>query len=183
MGRDQAILDAAEKLFYERSFDGTGVDAIAREAGITGSGVYRHFTSKEDILAALIQQATDALLASLPAPADDPRVELESLVAAHVRFALDHRRLADIWQREHHILQARNRRTLERRQGKYVDRWVEALGGCYPGHTREELVAVVRGLHALISSDTTRRSGSKVPSDLAGLLTGLALAATRSLAG
>lgn len=181
MGREQLILEAAERLFHERSFDGVGVDAIAREAGIVGSGVYRHFSSKEEILVALIEQATDALLQRLGEPDPDPRQELRNLVKVHVDFAVKHARLADVWQREHHILQSDRQRSLHRRQRHYIDRWVSCLDACYPGHNREDLLTAVRGLHALITSDTTRRTGSRAAHNLPELLGALALAALEGL--
>lgn len=181
MPREQKILDAAEKLFSERSFDGVGIDAIGKEAGIVGSGVYRHFRSKQEILATLIDQATDSLLMQLPPPSDDPHDDLENLVTVHVRFCLERARLADIWQREHHILASEHQRRFARRQHQYIERWVQCLDACYPGHTRDELAAAIRAMHALISSDTTRRSGSRPAPDLQGLLTRLTLSALEGL--
>lgn len=52
----EKILDAALELFSERGYDGTGVDLIAESAGIKGPSLYRHFSSKEDILSALIEK-------------------------------------------------------------------------------------------------------------------------------
>src|SRR6266545_135552 len=181
MGREQQILQAAERLFHERSFDGVGEDAIGHEAGIVGSGVYRHFSSKEEILAALIDQAADALLMKLAEPDPDPRSELRQLVTAHVDFAVNHERLAGIWQREHHILQQTHQRGFLRRQRRYIDRWVACLDACYPGHSREELLSAIRALHALMTSDTTRRTGSKAAPRLPELLTALALSAVDGL--
>ena len=181
MRRDEAILRAAEKLFYERSFDGVGVDAIAREAGIVGSGIYRHFASKEEILSALIDQAADALLSELPGPGLDPHEELSLLVTAHVQFAIENPKMADIWQREHHILRKSVHRSHLRRQRRYIDRWVDCLDSCYPSHSREELLAVIRALHAMMTSDTTRRSGSRPAPGLADLLASLVLASLNGL--
>lgn len=181
MSREQKILAAAEKLFSERSFDGVGIDAIGKEAGIVGSGVYRHFASKQEILATLMGGVADALVARLPEDTDDPRAALRTLVKTHVEFCLSHRRLADIWQREHHILSNEHQRRFDRRQHLYIERWVTCLDACYPGHPRENLLAAIRAMHALISSDTTRRSASPPPADLAGLLTRLALSALDGL--
>src|SRR5690349_6588366 len=47
VARDEVILDAAEKLFFERGFNGVGVDEIGQVAGVTGSAIYRHFDSKD----------------------------------------------------------------------------------------------------------------------------------------
>lgn len=181
MTREQLILAAAEKLFHERSFDGVGVDAIAKEAGIVGSGIYRYFSSKEEILGALIENATDALVARLGEPDPDPRRELHQLVSIHVDFAVNHLRLADIWQREHHNLQTSRRSSLVSRQRSYIDRWATCLDACYPGHSREDLLAAIRALHALMTSDTTRRTDSRAPANLAALLESLALAALDGL--
>lgn len=172
---------AAEKLFSERSFDGVGIDAIGKEAGIVGSGVYRHFASKQEILASLMDQATDALLMHTPPPSGDPLDDLRQIVTLHVRFCLQRNRLADIFQREHHILDSEHQRHFTRRRHQYVERWVECLDVCYPGHSRSELLAVVRAMHALMSSDTTRRSDARPAARLEELLTSLTLASLEGL--
>ncbi|MBC2640421.1 TetR family transcriptional regulator [Rhodococcus sp. 4CII] len=59
--------------FSGRSFDVVGVDAIAAAAGITGSAVYRHFSSKDEVLAALVYRLLDALLIRIGEPIDSPR--------------------------------------------------------------------------------------------------------------
>ena len=100
MGRGNQILEAAEELFYERGFDGVGVDAIAEKAGITGGGIYRHFSGKGEILAVLFDQAIDSVLERLPTPDDDPDRDLRNLIEAHVHFAQNHPMLAAIWNRE-----------------------------------------------------------------------------------
>jgi TetR/AcrR family transcriptional repressor of nem operon len=45
------IVDTASRLFREKGFDGVGLDAIMRGAGLTHGGFYGHFASK-DVLAA-----------------------------------------------------------------------------------------------------------------------------------
>ena len=47
------ILAAAETLFAGRGFDATGIDLIAKTAGITKSLIYYYFKSKDEILTAL----------------------------------------------------------------------------------------------------------------------------------
>ncbi len=49
----QKILDTAEVLFAGRGFDATGIDLIAKTAGITKSLIYYYFKSKDEILMAL----------------------------------------------------------------------------------------------------------------------------------
>ncbi|MFE3000558.1 TetR/AcrR family transcriptional regulator [Nocardia sp. NPDC059246] len=182
MNREEKILEAAEKLFSERSFDGVGVDAIGKEAGVTGSAIYRHFSNKDEILAVLFDRATDELLLRIGEPAHDPQEELVRLVNAHVEFAVTHQHLASIWSREQRTLTHVYKRNFLRRQRHYTDRWMKALDSCYPGHSTADLASTVRAMHALITSDATRPPGAKHSPELQSLLTNLALSALDGLA-
>lgn len=181
MRRDQQILAAAEKLFHERSFDGVGVDTIGKEAGVTGSAIYRHFSSKDEILAVLFDQAADALLLKIGPPAEDPHEELRGLVYAHVEFAVTHQRLAGIFAREQRALAQSDRRSFARRQHAYTERWISCLDACYPGHSHDELVSAVRAVQALLMSDAVRPPSGKRAAHLHHLLAGLALASFEAL--
>ncbi|MFC4944150.1 TetR/AcrR family transcriptional regulator [Pseudonocardia sp. GCM10023141] len=48
------IVAAAARLFRRRGFAGVGIDDIGAAVGITGPGVYRHFTGKQAVLAAIV---------------------------------------------------------------------------------------------------------------------------------
>ena len=52
--RSRQILDAALVEFSQHGFVGTRIDDIARRAGLSKSGVYAHFGSKEQIFEALL---------------------------------------------------------------------------------------------------------------------------------
>lgn len=56
----QRIVEAAGRLFRDKGFDGVGVDAIMKSAGLTHGGFYGHFVSKE----ALAEEASTAALRS-----------------------------------------------------------------------------------------------------------------------
>lgn len=51
--RRQQILDTSRRLFIENGFHGTGVAQIAVASGIKVGQIYRDFSSKEDIIAAI----------------------------------------------------------------------------------------------------------------------------------
>ncbi|NPB06624.1 MAG: TetR/AcrR family transcriptional regulator [Aquificae bacterium] len=57
----QKILEASLKLFSKKGFKETTVKDIAREVGITEGAIYRHFTSKEEIIRELIESITREL--------------------------------------------------------------------------------------------------------------------------
>ena len=50
-----AILAAAKRLFPMSGFEGTSMDAIAAEAGVSKLTVYSHFTDKETLFVAAIR--------------------------------------------------------------------------------------------------------------------------------
>jgi AcrR family transcriptional regulator len=54
--RRRAILDAAIDLFGRQGYQGTGLSAIAQEAGITASAIIHHFGSKEGLLRAVLDE-------------------------------------------------------------------------------------------------------------------------------
>jgi TetR/AcrR family transcriptional regulator, transcriptional repressor for nem operon len=66
--RDRIVAEAA-RLFGERGIDGVGIDAIMQAAGLTHGGFYRHFGSKEDLVAAAVDRrlSQSASLGDVPA--------------------------------------------------------------------------------------------------------------------
>src|SRR3954452_153876 len=74
--RDE-LLSAALKVFARRGYRDAGVDEIAAEAGYSKGALYWHFSGKEELLMALLEEHIDAplreriaLLASAPPERD-----------------------------------------------------------------------------------------------------------------
>ncbi|MEQ9695459.1 TetR/AcrR family transcriptional regulator [Shimia sp. SDUM112013] len=57
------ILDAAERLFAERGFEGASIRDIAREAGVQAGLVTHHGGPKEDLFARIVARRADELSA------------------------------------------------------------------------------------------------------------------------
>src|SRR5512144_3191435 len=53
----QHILEVAGRLFYERGYGAVGVDLIVRESGVAKMTLYRHYPSKDDLIAAWLERA------------------------------------------------------------------------------------------------------------------------------
>jgi AcrR family transcriptional regulator len=51
-----AMLDAAEVVFAKRGFGGASMDEIAREAGFSRAAIYTRFSSKEELLGAVLDR-------------------------------------------------------------------------------------------------------------------------------
>jgi TetR/AcrR family transcriptional regulator len=66
------ILDAAERVFAEHGFHGARIQDIAEAAGTAVGTVYNHFDQKEDLLRALLDERTEALLAEFATLPGDP---------------------------------------------------------------------------------------------------------------
>ena len=61
----RAILDAAGRLFLERGFNATSMDAIAEAAPVSKPTLYSHFKDKNDLFAAVINGRCCSLVYSL----------------------------------------------------------------------------------------------------------------------
>ncbi|HBX55599.1 TetR/AcrR family transcriptional regulator [Pseudomonas sp. UBA2684] len=65
LAKRQAILDAAKTLFLRNGYDGSSMDAIAAEAGVSKLTVYSHFTDKETLFSAAVKAKCEEQLPEL----------------------------------------------------------------------------------------------------------------------
>src|SRR4030042_2084607 len=63
--RQEQIIDAARKLAVKYGSEHVTVGRIAKEVGISEGAIYRHFTSKSDILSGLADRIAEDLLADI----------------------------------------------------------------------------------------------------------------------
>ena len=61
----ESVLRGAVKVFNERGYDGTSMEDLSRELGITKSAIYHHVTGKEELLRLAVNRALDGLFAVL----------------------------------------------------------------------------------------------------------------------
>lgn len=128
--RKDRILAAAADLVGRHGFHAVGMADIGAAAGIVGSGIYRHFSSKSALLAALLGQVMDEMertAGEIVTQAGGDREAVEGLVANHVRIAIEQRRLLQVYHREAHNLPEEDLRRLRRAQRHYVEEWVVVL--------------------------------------------------------
>jgi AcrR family transcriptional regulator len=77
------ILDAADRLFYERGFDSTSFAQIADAVGISRGNFYHHFKSKDDILQGVIAlrvERTRAMLDQWEAEGGTPQGRIRCFI-------------------------------------------------------------------------------------------------------
>jgi AcrR family transcriptional regulator len=88
--REDAIVEAVNRLLAEKGFDLMTVDEVAAEVGIAKASLYKHFPSKEDLAAAAMVRVlarAKSLLASLPSDAA-PIDQLKAVVRWMMRLQL-----------------------------------------------------------------------------------------------
>lgn len=83
----RAILDAARRRLMERGFEDTTLGDVAAAAGVSGPTVAFHFGSKIGLLAAVVDDYYDDLLARVEPVIDAPSSPIDRL-AAFARFWL-----------------------------------------------------------------------------------------------
>ena len=128
--RREQILLAAAALFAERGFHAVGVDDVGLAAGISGPGVYRHFAGKQALLEALCERAMTRMVdgaRGIEARSGTADVQLERLLALHVRFVLQERPLIGVWVREARALSDEARRTVRAGVRAYERPWRTVL--------------------------------------------------------
>jgi AcrR family transcriptional regulator len=78
------ILSTASDLFYREGVHAVGVDLVVKESGIAKTSLYRHFGSKDGLVAAFLEQQDADFWNQWSAIAnrfqDDPEAELEACV-------------------------------------------------------------------------------------------------------
>jgi AcrR family transcriptional regulator len=183
MARDKQILKAAAKLFYERGFDGVGVDEIGAAVGITGPAIYRHFSGKDEVLAGLFDEAMDGLLMVVGGAPEDPLVELEHLIRGHAKYALENPQLTSIFAREDRSLGERFRRRFNARKQEYIRRWIDCLGRCFPERNRDELAVAVHASFGLLNSSSSWPPAVLRMPGIVDVMTSLVLDGFGSLSG
>jgi AcrR family transcriptional regulator len=154
--RKQRILEAAARLGSRRGFHAISMADIGAEAGIVGSGIYRHFDSKTAILVAMLDQVMDRLAwrttEILGAGQTDAQA-LSELVRDHIVVALRHRDVLAVYHFELHTLPEADRRRLRRGQRHYVEDWVHLLAPQRPDLAdAEQRLAVHAALGAIQST-------------------------------
>ena len=60
--RKQHLIDIAYRLFNEYGYHATGIDKIVSESGVSKATLYKHFSSKEELILAVLQQRHQQLM-------------------------------------------------------------------------------------------------------------------------
>lgn len=153
--RRAVLLASAARLFAERGFDRVSIEDLGAAAGISGPAVYRHFPSKQSVLAALLVGASENLHDGghrVVAAAADDSDALRSLIRFHVDFALGNPEVIRVQDRDLDSLTETDRHEVRALQRGYVELWVSVLTRLQPKADAAELRIRSHATFGLINS-------------------------------
>ena len=161
--RRDEILDAAAAAFAERGYHGVSIDDMGASVGMSGPGIYRHFASKEDVLAQMLlrisrhlhDEGVRCVTAALSAAE-----ALEALLRSHVSFSLSQPALIVVQARELANVPEPARRQIRRLQRLYVEEWVVVLAELLPGVPTPRLRTAAHAAIGLLNSTPYTLGGS-----------------------
>jgi AcrR family transcriptional regulator len=153
--RREQIMAVAAELFAEKGFHGVSIAELGAACGFSGPALYRHFRSKDAVLAAMLVNISEELLSVGRArvrEAEDAVQALRALVDWHVSFALDHKALIVVQDRDWAALPLEAREKVRETQRKYVEVWVKQLRTVDESLAPREARARVHATFGLLNS-------------------------------
>jgi AcrR family transcriptional regulator len=176
--RREQILATAADLFAQRGFHGVSVVDLGAACGISGPALYKHFPSKDAMLAEMLVSISEELLAvgrerSRTAP--DAESALAALVAWHVEFALRHKPLIVVQDRDWASLPDDARERVRELQRRYVELWADRLREVHHGLAPRRARAMAHAAFGLINS--TPHSAMLPEAEMGSMLEAMVLAA------
>ncbi len=163
-------------MFAEFGYHGVSIEDLGASVGISGPAVYKHFSSKDALLAALLIGISEDLLQNgraEVAAAKNQADALARLVDKHLEFSLYEPDLIRVQDRDFASLAPSDQRQVRRLQRSYVELWVDQL---VPGVSREEARARAHATFGLLNA-TPRITD---PAARAPMLKRMALAALQA---
>ena len=150
---------AAAEMFCERGYHGVSLDEIATTVGISGPAIYRHFSNKYAMLVHATRQLVDTVLAATDLPAGgSPEQRLDRLLGVLARLAVEHRRVAGLYQWEWRYLTAEHREEFLTELGTLAARLAVPLRELRPELTGRDAHALVRAALSVFGSLGTHRA-------------------------
>ena len=176
--RREQILAIAAELFAQKGFHGVSISELGAACGFSGPAIYRHFRSKDAVLAEMLVSISDELLTEgrrRVRAAESPDEALRALVDWHVTFALEHQALIVVQDRDWAALPLEAREKVRETQRKYVEVWVRQLRTIRPEVSAKEARAGVHATFGLLNS--TPHSAFLPADEMRALLSSMAVRA------
>jgi len=99
----ERILEEARQLFFEKGYQGTTLDEVARELGVTKPFIYSHFPNKAALLGEISERGTLKCLEAVIAAAEadgEPLDRVQQAVHDFCQVVIDHQANIAVYFRE-----------------------------------------------------------------------------------
>lgn len=130
--RRDEILDAAAKLFADRGYAATDLQAVADALGVGKGTLYRYFPSKERLFLAAVDRGMRRLRESVDAAratVGDPLEQIVEAMNAYLGFFDRHPELAELLIQERAVFRDRKKPTYFEHREANVGRWRDLFAG------------------------------------------------------
>jgi AcrR family transcriptional regulator len=161
------LLDTAADLFYREGMRAVGVDLVVERSGVAKTSLYRHFPSKDDLIAAVLERDDVTYWAHWDRVAKGASQDAKAELAAHVDWIakyIDRREFrgcaflnaaTEFPSADHpaRLIAIRHKAELRRRVGLLTQR----LGAADAGALADQLVLLIDG--AYVNGQLTGKKG------------------------
>ncbi len=177
--RRAELIAAAARQMASRGFSGVRLEDIGAEVGVSGPAMYRHFSSKTDLLDQMLLDISERLHAGgedVVEAGGEPGDVLRRLVDFHIDMLVTKPDLIVVQGRDMSSMTPDTNRRVRSLQRRYVERWVDVLlAASGESLSREQARVRVHAGFGLLNSSPRL---PEYPTDQLGpLLAGMALAA------
>ena len=174
--RRARLLESAAALFAERGFAAVTTVELGEAVGMSGPALYKHFASKDAILAELLVDASERLLEgcrSILATSSRPPVDrLAELIEFHIGFAVAAPDIIRIQDRELAGLPPQINQRVRTLQRTYVSEWDAVLAAARPELPAAERLTRLLATFGMLNS--TPHSAASAGDAAAGILAAMA---------
>ncbi|MDG4663368.1 TetR/AcrR family transcriptional regulator [Mycobacterium sp. 236(2023)] len=149
----EALLTESMRLFYLNGYRDTSMEEIATAVGMPTSGIYKYFSGKSDILAAIFRRASDrvsAELAGIVATVPDPEEALAAVLDAYVARSFDQPEMDCVYYCERLNMSPADQRIVRDVQRSTVESWVDLVVAVRPEWSPGEARFAVHAAMALV---------------------------------
>jgi len=125
-----SLLDVAAEIFAAKGYHHASIRDLARQAGVSLSGLYYYFSSKEELLYMIQERSLRMLLSELDerlAGIRNPESRLRSLIHNHIEFTARHRSAMRVLNHEYDALEGQFRAKIAALRLRYANVCTEML--------------------------------------------------------
>jgi len=179
MGTRERLLESGAALFAAKGFHGVGVEELGASVGLTGPSIYRHFRTKNALLAEILVSVSESLLAGAVEVLEeglDTEQTLSALIDRHIEFAVSFPDLIKVQERDFGSLNEDDARLVRRLQRRYVELWVDQIQIVRREDSHEVARTIAHAIFGLLNSTPRLRTGMR-RDEIATLMHELALRA------